>query len=120
MDESSEATRKMEGTDEAAEEDASQPISADLVVALPIEDSLDLHTFSPKEIKPLVEEYLYQCQQREFREVRIIHGRGSGTQRNIVRSLLAGNPCVAAFKDASPESGGWGATRVCLKPREPL
>ena len=91
-----------------------------LVVALPVEDSIDLHTFSPKEIKPLVEEYLYQCQLREFREVRIIHGRGTGTQRNIVRSLLAKNPGVAEFKDAPPESGGWGATTVILKPKEPL
>ncbi len=57
-------------------------------MVLPIEDSLDLHTFSPKEITPLVEEYLHQCQLREFREVRIIHGRGTGTQRTIVRSLL--------------------------------
>ena len=88
-------------------------------VQLPIEDSLDLHTFSPGEIKPLIEEYLYQCQQREFYEVLIIHGRGTGTQRKIVRSLLARNPRVAAFKDAAPESGGWGATMVTLKPKDP-
>ena len=87
---------------------------------MPIDGVLDLHTFSPKEIKPLVEEYLYQCQLREFREVRIIHGRGTGTQRNIIRSLLATNPRVAEFKDAPPESGGWGATTVILKPKEPL
>lgn len=96
------------------------PVAGDLTVVLPIEDSLDLHTFSPKETQPLVEEYLYQCQQRGFREVRIIHGRGTGTQRNTVRSLLAKYPCVAEFKDASPESGGWGATIVMLKPKESL
>ena len=96
------------------------PGEEETAVVVPIEDSLDLHTFSPKQIRPLVEEYLYQCQQREFREVRIIHGRGTGTQRNIVRSLLAKNPCVAEFKDAPPESGGWGATIVMLKPKEPL
>jgi DNA-nicking Smr family endonuclease len=107
--------RKSDGSDDAGEEDASLPVAEDLVVALPIEDSLDLHTFSPKEIKPLVEEYLYQCRQREFREVRIIHGRGTGTQRSIIRSLLAKNSCVAEFKDAPPESGGWGATMVILK-----
>ena len=112
--------RKSAASHLAREEDAALPCEEDLVVALPIEDSLDLHTFSPKEIKPLVEEYLYQCQQRQIREVRLIHGRGTGTQRNIVRSLLAKNPCVAEFKDARPESGGWGATMVRLKPKEPL
>ena len=119
MDGNSEV-RKRDVFDDGEDEDASLPVGEELVVALPIEDSLDLHTFSPQEIKPLVEEYLYQCQQREFREVRIVHGRGTGTQRNIVRSLLARNPCVAEFKDAPPESGGWGATIVWLKPKEPL
>lgn len=119
MDGNSEV-RKSDAFDGIKKEGASLPCLEDLVVALPIEDWLDLHTFSPKEIKPLVEEYLYQCQLREFREVRIIHGRGTGTQRNIVRSLLAKNPGVAEFKDASPESGGWGATTVILKPKEPL
>jgi DNA-nicking Smr family endonuclease len=113
-------SRKPDRFDGREEDDASPPVDEELVVAMPIEDSLDLHTFSPKEIEPLVEEYLYQCQQRKFREVRIIHGRGTGTQRNIVRSLLDKNPCVAEFKDAPPESGGWGATMVLLKPKEPL
>ena len=119
MDGNSEV-RKRDALDDGEEKDASLPVEEELVVPLPIEDSIDLHTFSPKEIKPLVEEYLYQCQQREFREVRIIHGRGTGTQRNIVRSVLAQNPYVAEFKDAPPESGGWGATMVMLKPKEPL
>jgi len=119
MDGNSEV-RKRDVFDDGEKEDASLPVEEELVVALPIEDSLDLHTFSPREVKPLVEEYLYQCQQRGFLEVRIIHGRGTGTQRNIIRSLLARNSCVAEFKDAPPESGGWGATMVMLKPREPL
>ncbi len=111
--------RKRDSLDDGREEDTSLP-AEELLVVLPIEDSLDLHTFSPKEIRPLVEEYLHQCQLREFREVRIIHGRGTGTQRSIVRSLLAKNACVAEFKDAPPESGGWGATTVVsLKPKEP-
>ena len=119
MDGNSEV-RKRDVFDDGEKGDASLSVEEELVVALPIEDSLDLHVFSPQEIKPLVEEYLYQCQQREFREVRIIHGRGTGTQRNIVRSLLARNPCVAEFKDSPPESGGWGATTVRLKPKEPV
>jgi DNA-nicking Smr family endonuclease len=114
MDEHSEVG-KSKALDEVETKESPLPVAGDLTVVLPIEDSLDLHTFSPKEIQPLVEEYLYQCQQRDFREIRIIHGRGTGTQRNIVRSLLAKNPCVAEFKDAPPESGGWGATIVTLK-----
>jgi DNA-nicking Smr family endonuclease len=85
-------------------------------VVLPIEDSLDLHTFSPKEIRPLVEEYLFQCQQKGFREVRLIHGRGKGIQRQVIRSFLRGQSCVADFSDAPAEAGGWGATIVRLKP----
>ena len=115
MDGNSEVKKRSEFYD--GEEDPSLP-EEELVVELPIEDSLDLHTFSPREINPLVEEYLYQCQQRGLREVRIIHGRGTGTQRSIVRSLLARNLYVAGFKDAQPESGGWGATTVILKPKE--
>jgi DNA-nicking Smr family endonuclease len=84
-------------------------------VVIPIEDELDLHTFQPKEIRAAVEEYLFQCQQKGLSEVRLIHGRGTGTQRSIVRSLLAKNPRVLRFYDARPESGGWGATIVELK-----
>ena len=84
-------------------------------VVIPIEDSLDLHSFSPKEVKVLVEEYLFQCRQKGFREVRIIHGRGTGTQRQIVRSLLRKSPLVVGFDDAPSASGGWGATVVFLK-----
>src|SRR5262245_10227150 len=115
MDANNEAER-VRPRAEASEEPDFLPDKEGPAVEVPIEDSLDLHTFSPGEIKPLIEEYLYQCQRREFHEVRIIHGRGTGTQRKIVRSLLARNPRVAAFKDAAPESGGWGATMVTLKP----
>ncbi len=96
------------------EEDPFSP-SETAPVALPIEDVLDLHSFSPKDIRPLVEEYLLQCHQRGFLEVRLIHGRGTGTQRQIVRSLLARHSLVAEFGDAPPEAGGWGATLVRLQ-----
>ena len=118
MDANNDAEGVVQGAEASEEEDFLQNEEGP-AVQLPIEDSLDLHTFSPGEIKPLIEEYLYQCQQREFHEVRIIHGRGTGTQRKIVRSLLARNPRVAAFKDAAPESGGWGATMVTLRPKDP-
>ena len=84
-------------------------------VVLPLQDSIDLHPFAPKDIPSVVAEYLEQCIQAGLSEVRIIHGRGVGVQRNIVRSLLEKHPGVASFQDASPEAGGWGATRVVLR-----
>jgi len=82
---------------------------------VPIEESLDLHTFPPKELKVLVEEYLFQCHQKGFKKVRIIHGRGKGVQRQIVRALLEKSRLVLRFEDAPPEAGGWGATWVQLR-----
>lgn len=84
-------------------------------VVLPLEDHLDLHPFQPKEIPSVVAEYLEQCQQAGLTEVRLIHGKGKGVQRNIIRSLLSKHPEVASFRDGSAESGGWGATIVTLK-----
>ena len=85
-------------------------------VSLPIEDSLDLHAFAPRDVRPVVEEYLKEAASRGFREVRLIHGRGIGVQRASVQGLLAGHPLVERFFDAPPERGGWGATVVVLKP----
>jgi DNA-nicking Smr family endonuclease len=65
----------------------------------------------------VVDDYLCAAHARGFTEVRLIHGRGLGVQRRIVQSLLAEHPLVAAFMDAPPERGGWGATLVRLKPR---
>ncbi len=84
-------------------------------IILPLEDSIDLHAFSPKDIPSVVEEYLEQCHQAGFHEVRLIHGRGKGIQRQVVRTLLEKYPRILSFKDAPPESGGWGATIVQLK-----
>ena len=83
-------------------------------VRIPIEDALDLHAFAPGDVASVVEEYLREAHRAGFHEVRLIHGRGAGTQRAIVRSLLAGHPLVRAFADAPPERGGWGATVVTL------
>jgi DNA-nicking Smr family endonuclease len=94
-------------------DNSDSPFSEPIVV--PIEDSIDLHAFSPKEIPSVVEEYLEQCIQAGIYEVRIVHGRGKGVQRRIVQSLLAKHPLVASFKDAPAEAGGWGATVVALK-----
>ncbi len=87
-------------------------------VRLPIEEVLDLHSFAPKEIPSVVEEYLEQCRQAGLSEVRLIHGRGIGAQRAVVRRLLTKHPDVVSFTDAPPQAGGWGATLVRLKPRE--
>jgi DNA-nicking Smr family endonuclease len=70
-------------------------------VELPIEDFIDLHTFQPKEISDLLEEYIYQARLKGYREVRIIHGRGIGVQRQIVHSLLKKHPRVISFRDAA-------------------
>jgi len=86
----------------------------DETIVLPIEDRIDLHPFAPQDISSVVEEYLEQCVEHGFEEVRIIHGRGKGVQRRIVRSLLAKHPRVVSFRDASPDTGGWGATVVAL------
>ncbi|HXG20162.1 MAG TPA: Smr/MutS family protein [Methylomirabilota bacterium] len=85
-------------------------------VSLPLEDVLDLHPFSPKEIRSVVEEYLTQCYTAGFPTVRLIHGKGIGVQRERIRALLARLPYVRSFYDAPPEAGGWGATIVELRP----
>ncbi|MBI5575565.1 MAG: Smr/MutS family protein [Deltaproteobacteria bacterium] len=84
---------------------------------MPIEDMIDLHTFSPKEIPSLVEDYLEEASLAGYRQVRIIHGRGTGTQRQRVRSVLSRHPLVESYSDAPPEAGGWGATVAVLRPR---
>ncbi len=86
-------------------------------VRIPIEDALDLHAFAPRDVASVVEEYLREAHRAGFREVRLIHGRGTGTQRAIVRSLLARHPLVVTFADAPSERGGWGATLVTLGAR---
>ena len=82
---------------------------------IPIEDSIDLHTFSPKEVASVVGEYVDEAARHGFTEVRIIHGRGAGVQRRAVRSALSRHPLVEAFADAPPQAGGWGATVVRLR-----
>lgn len=79
-------------------------------VEIPITDVFDLHPFRPSEISDVVRTYLDEAWERGFEEVRIIHGRGTGTQRRTVRTVLERDRRVAAFRDAPPEAGGWGAT----------
>ena len=88
----------------------------DDLVQLPIEDSLDLHSFRPADVPSVVEEYLVQAHARGFTEVRLIHGRGIGVQRAIVQSLLGRHRLVASHADAPQDRGGRGATLVKLLP----
>jgi dsDNA-specific endonuclease/ATPase MutS2 len=84
-------------------------------VILPIEDAIDLHAFAPRDVADVVGSYLEAARDAGFSEVRIIHGRGIGAQREIVRALLSRHPSVASFADAPPDRGGWGATIVRFK-----
>ena len=90
----------------AGEEDPDEP------VALPIEDFLDLHAFQPRDVRDVVSSYLEAALLAGFTEVRLVHGRGIGVQRESVRALLSRHPSVLSFADAPPERGGWGATVV--------
>lgn len=85
-------------------------------VELPIDGTLDLHTFRPGEIKSLLPDYLAACRERGILQVRVIHGKGTGALRATVRAILGRNPEVASFATATEEAGGWGATIVRLQP----
>lgn len=84
-------------------------------VRIPIEDVLDLHTVPPRDVKAVVQEYLVEANRLGLKALRIIHGRGIGVQREVVRSILATTPFVLSYSDAPVEAGGWGATVVTLK-----
>lgn len=84
-------------------------------VHLPIEGSIDLHAFAPRDVRSVVDEYLEEAAKAGFTEVCLIHGRGIGSQREAVRTVCARHPRVAAYADATPERGGWGATIARLK-----
>jgi DNA-nicking Smr family endonuclease len=84
-------------------------------VKLPIVDSMALHTFLPRDIPDLLEDYITECLKAGLFSVRIIHGKGKGVQKRRVQGLLRKNPLVISFTDAPPEAGGWGATLVELK-----
>jgi len=92
-----------------ADEEAEEPIR------IPVADVFDLHSVPPRDVKPVVEEYLAEAHRLGLRALRIIHGRGIGVQREIVRSVLARTDFVESFRDAPAEAGGWGATIVTLR-----
>jgi DNA-nicking Smr family endonuclease len=101
--------RDEQADDDDFEFDPSVPIE------IPIETTLDLHPFLPAEVKSVVEEYLGVAHARGFAEVRLIHGKGTGTLKRTVRALLERHPLVASFHDDEARGGNWGATVVGLK-----
>ena len=84
-------------------------------VQIPVTDVLDLHSVSPRDVKMVVEVYLFEANRLGLKALRIIHGRGIGVQREVVRGVLASTPWVLSSSDAPPEAGGWGATLVTLR-----
>ena len=85
-------------------------------VALPIDGVLDLHAFHPRDVKRLVPDYLACCREQSILQVRIIHGKGTGTLRRTVHAILDRLPEVVAYQLAGGDAGGWGATLVELRP----
>jgi dsDNA-specific endonuclease/ATPase MutS2 len=84
-------------------------------VRIPITDVFDLHTVPPRDVRAVVEEYLIEAHRLGYRALRIIHGRGIGVRREMVRSVLSRTAFVTEFHDAPMEAGGWGATIVTLR-----
>jgi len=87
----------------------------DRPIRVPITDVFDLHTVQAKDVQEVVEAYLEEANRLGLKAVRIIHGRGIGVQREIVRAVLARTPFVLSYQDAPLEAGGWGATVVTLR-----
>jgi len=85
---------------------------------MPIGDVLDLHTFNPKEVPDLLNDYFSECIEAGIFSVRIVHGKGRGVLKKRVHGLLKKNPMVESIRNAPPEAGGWGATLVELKRKQ--
>ena len=91
-------------------------LSPDAPVPLPITGELDLHTFRPADLGELIPAYLAECAARGLREVRIIHGKGTGALRSAVHGLLQRSPLVHTYRLGDEHTGSWGATVVTLRP----
>jgi hypothetical protein len=98
-----------------AEGNDEEPVDPEVPVEIPVEDSIDLHPFPPRDVPDVVDAYLEVAVEKGFTEVRLIHGRGIGVQRDRVQKLLARHSLVSGFHDAPEDRGGWGATIAYLK-----
>lgn len=108
-------------SDRDTREDADDDADADIgavepeAIELPIDGTLDLHTFRPREVKELLPDYIAECLARGIHELRVVHGKGTGTLRKLVHSLLSRDARVASYRLADESAGGWGATLVVLR-----
>ncbi|MBL9213696.1 MAG: Smr/MutS family protein [Opitutaceae bacterium] len=91
------------------------PDESEEPVPLPITGELDLHTFRPQDLGELIPAYLEACASRGLRQIRIVHGKGTGTLRTTVHHLLQRSPYVASYRLGDETSGSWGATIVSLR-----
>ena len=87
---------------------------------IPIDGTLDLHTFRPDDVKDLVRDYVEACRRKGILEVRIIHGKGTGVLRRIVESTLSKMPEVVSHRPGGHSGGGWGATVATLASPEEI
>jgi dsDNA-specific endonuclease/ATPase MutS2 len=92
------------------------PDAAAAPVQLPITGELDLHTFRPEDVEELIPAYLAECAARQLRDVRIIHGKGTGRLRLRVHAILRQSPLVRTYRLGDASTGSWGATVVILRP----
>ncbi len=92
---------------------------SDNPVHIEINGVIDLHHFSPKDLKYLIPDYLAECAEKSIYEIKIIHGKGKGVLRRTVHSMLSKNPAVLSYRLAPEQNGSWGATIVQLR-KEPL
>jgi DNA-nicking Smr family endonuclease len=103
---------------ETPEDRAQSSLPEEEPMEIPIDGVLDLHTFQPRELPGLLDDYFTACLDEGIRDVRIIHGKGKGILRDRVRSLLKKHPLVESFAEAPLEGGGWGATLARLRESE--
>lgn len=94
----------------AEDDDGQEP------VPIPIDGTLDLHTFRPKEVKDLLPDWIEAHREAGILEVRVVHGKGTGQLRRTVEAILGRTPGVVSWRQAGPDQGGWGATLVTLAP----
>ncbi len=84
-------------------------------IEMPINGELDLHTFRPSEIGDLLQDYFEACLDKGIKEIRVIHGKGTGTLRETIHAQLRKSPLVSDFRLGDESSGSWGATLVKLR-----
>jgi len=109
----SQKLRAVPGCDDGERGTGGAPRARSSIMKIPIEDSIDLHAFAPRDVVSVVEEYVNAAHEAGFREVRLIHGRGHGVQRGLVQQALERHPLVVEFWDAPESHLGATVARLC-------